>query len=170
MKVFSVVGASALPDRELICDLIATFRIDGWSVSTIKRAPDGFDLDQPGKGSYAKREAGATDVMLVGDRRLVLMHEFRESSEPSVESLLARMSPVDVVLVEGFKDAALPTVEVWLRSSGRPPRWPTNPHVFAIVSDEPIDSTIARFSLRDVAELASHVAERLGLRDSRSEI
>jgi molybdopterin-guanine dinucleotide biosynthesis protein MobB len=163
MKAVCLIGASALREQDFVCDLIASLRIDGWSVSTIKRAPDGFDLDQPGKGSYAKREAGCSEVMLVGDRRLVLMQEFRDSPEPRVESLRARMSPVDIVLVEGFKSAALPTVEVWLGSGGRPQRWLENRHVFAIVSDQPVATSIARFAPNDVAELACHVATHLGL-------
>lgn len=163
MKAFCLLGASALREHDFVCELIAALRIDGWSVSNIKRAPDGFDLDQPGRGSYAKREAGCNEVMLVGDRRLVLMQEYRNSAEPSVESLLARMNPVDLVMVEGFRDAALPTVEVWLRSSGRPPRWPHNPNVFAIVSDDPVDTSIARFAPTDIAALASHLAAHLEL-------
>jgi molybdopterin-guanine dinucleotide biosynthesis protein B len=163
-KAFCLVGASSLREREFSCDLIAALRIDGWSVSTIKRAPDGFDLDQPGKGSFARREAGCAEVMLVGDRRLVLMHEYRDSPEPSVESLLARMHPVDVVVVEGFKNAALPTIEVWLPSSGRAPRWHQNPHVFALVTDTPVDTTIAQFAPDEVASIASHVASHIGLR------
>jgi molybdopterin-guanine dinucleotide biosynthesis protein B len=163
MKAFCLLGASALREQDFVCDLIAALRIDGWSVSNIKRAPDGFDLDQPGRGSYAKREAGCNEVMLVGDRRLVLMQEFRDSIEPTVESLLARMNPVDVVMVEGFRNAALPTVEVWLRSSERAPRWPQNPNVFAIVSDAPMDTPIAQFAVGDVAELAKHIATHLSL-------
>ena len=163
MKAFCLLGASALREQDFVCDLIASLRIDGWSVSSIKRAPDGFDLDQPGRGSYAKREAGASEVMLVGDRRLVLMREFRDSPEPSLDSLLGRLSPVDVVMLEGFKNAALPTVEVWLRSSGRPPRWPQNPHVFAIVSDAPVDASIAWFEPGDVAGLASYIGKHLDL-------
>ena len=158
MRAFCLLGASALREQDFVCDLIATLRIDGRSVSTIKRAPDGFDLDQPNKGSYARREAGCREVMLVGDRRLVLMQEFHDAADPSVESLLARMNPVDVVMVEGFKNALLPTVEVWLRSSERPPRWPQNSHVFAIVSDAPVDTPIARFAPDEVSALASHIA------------
>ncbi len=101
--------------------------------------------------------------MLVSDRRLVLMQEFRDGAEPSVESLLGRLNPVDVVMLEGFKNAALPTVEVRLRSSGRPPRWPENRHVFAIVSDERVDSAMTRFAPADVADLARHIATHLQL-------
>ena len=163
MKAFCLLGASALRKQDFVCDLIATLRIDGWSVSTIKRAPDGFDLDQPSKGSYARREAGCSEVMLVGDQRLVLMGEFGNAPAPSLEVMLARLNPVDVVLVEGFRNELLPTVEVWLRSSDRPPRWPQNPHVFAIVSDGPVDASIARFAPDDVAALASHIANHLRL-------
>ena len=85
MKAFCLLGASALRKQDFVCDLIATLRIDGWSVSTIKRAPDGFDLDQPSKGSYARREAGCSEVMLVGDQRLVLMEEFGNAPAPSLE-------------------------------------------------------------------------------------
>ena len=86
MRAFCLLGASALREQDFVCDLIASLRIDGWSVSNIKRAPDGFDLDQPGKGSYAKREAGCNEVMLVGDRRLVLMQEFHDAADPSRSS------------------------------------------------------------------------------------
>jgi len=79
-------------------------------VSTIKRAPDGFDLDQPGKTSYERREAGCREVMLVGDRRLALMSEFRREPERSLADLAARLLPVDIVIAEGFRDAVVPTV------------------------------------------------------------
>jgi molybdopterin-guanine dinucleotide biosynthesis protein B len=73
------------------------------------------------------------------------------------------LSPVDIVILEAFRNAALPTVEVWLPSSGRPPRWWQNPHVFAIVSDAAVDTSIARFKPGDVAELAGYVAKHLGI-------
>lgn len=166
MRAFCLLGASALREQDFVCDLIAALRIDGWSLSTIKRAPDGFDLDQPNKGSYARREAGCREVMLVGDQRLVLMEEFRAGPAPSLEAMLARLNPVDVVLVEGFRNALLPSVEVRLRSSERPARWLQNPHVFAIVCDGPVDTSIARFAPNEVAGLASHIAKYLCLAHS----
>ena len=163
MKVIGLIGASALGKNTLVDDLIAALRIDGWSVSTIKRAPDGFDLDQPGKTSYARREAGCRDVMLVGDKRLVLMHEFRDDPEPALESLLARLAPVDVVVAEGFKSASIPTIEVCLPASGRECRWKTNPNVVALVSNEAIDAPLPRFKVDDVAAMAKNVADVLEL-------
>src|SRR5512141_3396013 len=136
MKVIGIIGASALRKGPFVETLIASFRLDGWSVSTIKRAPDGFDLDQPGKTSWARREAGCHEVMLVGDRRLVLMQEFRADTAPALGALIARLDPVDLVLVEGFQDAAVPTIEICVPASGRAPRWPQNRHVVALVADE----------------------------------
>lgn len=144
-------------------DLIHAFHFNGWSVSTIKRAPDGFDLDQPGKGSYARREAGCREVMLVGDKRLVLMQEFGADPEPSLDSLLARLALVDVVIAQGFKTAAIPTVEVCVPSSGRTMRWPGNKNIVSLVSDEPIETSLPRFRVADLAALADYLARVIGL-------
>ena len=163
MKVIGLLGASALGRSSFVEDLIHAFRFDGWSVSTIKRAPDGFDLDQPGKGSYARREAGCREVMLVGDKRLVLMQEFGADPEPSLDSLLARLAPVDVVIAQGFKTATIPTVEVCVPSSGRTSRWPGNKNIVALVSDEPIDTSLPRFRVDDLSALVDHLAKVIGL-------
>jgi molybdopterin-guanine dinucleotide biosynthesis adapter protein len=163
MKVVGIIGASTLGKNSLVDDLVHALRIDGWSVSTIKRAPDGFDLDQPGKTSYARREAGCRDVMLVGDKRLVLMHEFRDDPEPALDALLSRLAPVDVVIAEGFKSAAIPTIEVCAPSSGRECRWKSNSNVVALVSDEPVEAPLPRFRVDDVAALAEHIATVLEL-------
>lgn len=162
-KVVGLIGVSALGKNTLVEDLIHALRIDGWSVSTIKRAPDGFDIDRPGKTSYARREAGCRDVMLVGDRRLVLMHEFRTDAEPPLASLLARLAPVDVVIVEGFRSAAIPTVEVCVPSSGREFRWKHDPNIVALVCDEALDTTLPRFRTDEVAALAICAAAIVGL-------
>ena len=119
MKVIGIIGASALNKAPFVEMLIASFRFEGWSVSTIKRAPDGFDMDRPGKTSWARREAGCHEVMLVGDRRLVLMQEFRADPAPALGTLLARLEPVDLVIVEGFQSAAVPTIEICVAASGR---------------------------------------------------
>ena len=96
MNIVGIIGASALRERSLVEEIILSLRFDGWSVSTLKRAPDGFDIDQPGKVSHRRREAGCREVMLVGDRRLALMMEFRDDPQPSLEWLAARRrSPRD---------------------------------------------------------------------------
>jgi molybdopterin-guanine dinucleotide biosynthesis protein B len=163
MKVVGIIGASALRETPFVESLIAALRIDGASVSTIKRAPDGFDIDQPGKTSYARREAGCHEVMLVGDRRLVLMQEFREREAPTLDELVERLDPVDLVIAEGFQNAAVPTIEVHLPASGKPPRWPQNANVIAIVCDEPVAVSLPRFAIADVAGLADFVAAHVAL-------
>lgn len=163
MKVIGIIGASALGKGPFVETLIASFRLDGWSVSTIKRAPDGFDLDQPGKMSWARREAGCHEVMLVGDRRLVLMQEFRDGPAPTLGALIARLDPVDLVVVEGFQGAAIPTVEICVPSSGRAPRWPQNRHVVALVADEDADAPLPRFAVADVAGITDFVVGHLAL-------
>jgi molybdopterin-guanine dinucleotide biosynthesis protein B len=163
MKVVGLIGVSALGRSTFVDDLIEALRLDDWTVSTIKRAPDGFDLDQPGKTSYARREAGCREVMLVGDKRLVLLNEFRDDPEPALESLVARLAPVDVVIAEGFQSAAIPTIEVCVPSSGRECRWKKNPNVIALVSNDVIETSLPRFKVDDVAALAEHIAKLLEL-------
>lgn len=162
MKIVGIVGASALRDRGLVDKLIASLRFDGWSVSTIKRAPDGFDLDQPGKTSYERREAGCREVMLVGDRRLALMSEFRDETEPALADLAARLLPVDIVIAEGFKDAAIPTIEVFVRARHREPRCDRDPNIVAIVSDEQIECRVPRFDPEDIEGLCRFLTQHVG--------
>ena len=163
MKIVGLIGASALGKSTFVEDLIHAFRFEGWSVSTIKRAPDGFDLDQAGKASYAWREAGCCDVMLVGDKRLVLMQEYGNEPEPSLDALVARMAPVDVIIAQGFKMAMIPTIEVCVPSSGRASRWPGNKHIVALVSDEPVETSLLRFRVNDLSPLVDHLAKAVGL-------
>lgn len=163
MKAIAIVGASALGKAPFVENLIEAFEFDGYSVSVIKHAPDGFDIDQPGKASYVRREAGAREVMLVGDRRLVLMREYRASPEPPLSTLLARLEPVDLVIVEGFRNAPLPTIEVHRPGSGRAPRFHENRHVVALVSDESLDLPLPGFRLDDIAGLADFIATAVGL-------
>jgi molybdopterin-guanine dinucleotide biosynthesis protein B len=163
MNVIGIIGASALGKSAFIETLIAVLRIDGRSVSAIKRAPDGFDMDSPGKFSYARREAGCREVMLVGDARFVLMREFRADPAPALAALVAKLDPVDIVIAEGFRDAAVPTIEVFVPASGRAPRWPGNRHVVALVTDEPIAAPLPTFAVADTAGLAGFVVDHLAL-------
>lgn len=167
MKIVGIVGASALRERNLIGKLILSLRFDGYSVSTIKRAPDGFDLDQPGKTSHERREAGSREVMLVGDRRLVLMSEFRDDPQPSLEALVARLKPVDLVIAEGFKDAQCPTIEVFVSARHGEPRCNRDSNVIAMVSDEAIETRVPRFDPDNTDGLAQFLARRLGFERTR---
>ena len=114
-------------------------------MSTLKRAPDGFDIDQPGKVSHRRREAGCREVMLVGDRRLALMMEFREEPQPSLAWLAARLLPVDIVVAEGFKGAAVPTVEVFVAARQQEPRCRSDPNIVAVVTDDPVACAVPCF-------------------------
>jgi molybdopterin-guanine dinucleotide biosynthesis protein B len=163
LNIVGIIGASALRERNLIEEVILSLRFDGWSVSTLKRAPDGFDIDQPGKVSYLRREAGCREVMLVGDRRLALMMEFREEPQPSLEWLAARLLPVDVVVAEGFKGAAVPTIEVFVTGRQPEPRCRSDPNIVAVVTDDPVACAVPCFGVGDVDGLCRFLVARLGL-------
>ena len=163
MKAFAIIGASVLAKAPFTERLIEALRIDGRTVSAVKHAPDGFDIDTPGKVAHAWRGAGAHEVMLVGDRRLVIMSEFGSSPPPPLEVALARLAEVDLVVVEGFHDAAMPTLEVLRPSRGRAARWPANRHVVAIASDEPVEAPLPCFGLDDIGAIADHMARAAGL-------
>ena len=169
MKIVGIVGASALRERNLIDSLIVSLRFDGWSVSTIKRTPDGFDLDQPGKTSYERREAGCREVMLVGDRRLVLMSEFRNDAQPSLTELAARLLPVDIVIAEGFKGEPIPTVEIFVRARHGEPRCDRDPNIVAVVSDERVECRVPRFDPENIDGLCRFLTQRLGALPRQSE-
>lgn len=163
MKAFAIVGASALGKAPFVEKLVEAFRLDDHTVSIVKHAPDGFDIDTPGKASHVRREAGAGEVMLVGDRRLVLLKEYQGAPEPGLAALLARLEPVDLVIIEGFRSAPYPTLEVHRPSHGRAPRWAHNRHVVAVASDEPQQAPVPVFALDDVAALAGFMAGQAGI-------
>lgn len=157
MKRIAFAGASRLREGRFFDDLIAALRIDGHTVAAMKRAPDGFDIDRPGTWSQLRREAGCAEVMLVGDRRFALLHEFDAGAGPGIDALLARLAPVDIVLLEGFRDAAVPTIEAIDPAATRAPRWPGDPSIVALVADAPVDSPLPRFAPTDVAALAAFI-------------
>jgi len=135
MKVFGFAGWSGSGKTTLIEKLIPRFAGAGLRVSLIKHAHHTFDVDQPGKDSYRHRHAGAAEVLVTSSRRWVLMHELRGAAEPSFDAQLARLSPCDLVIVEGFKHAAIPKLEVWRRVTGEPLLHPNDPHIVAVASD-----------------------------------
>lgn len=111
--VVGFVAYSGTGKTTLIEQLIAFLTERAYKVSVIKHTHHHFDIDKPGKDSYRHRESGASEVLMVSDQRWVLMHELRQSAEPTMEEQLCKLSPCDLVIVEGFKDAKIPKIELW---------------------------------------------------------
>jgi molybdopterin-guanine dinucleotide biosynthesis protein B len=135
MKIFGFAGWSGSGKTTLMTTLIPELVARGISVSTIKHAHHAFDVDQPGKDSWRHREAGATEVLVSSERRWALMHELRDAPEPKLDALLAHLSPVDLLLVEGFKRHPHPKIEVYRAALGKPLIYPDDAFVVAIASD-----------------------------------
>src|SRR5262249_38603269 len=163
MRIFGLAGWSGSGKTTLLAALVPELVARGLSVSTIKHAHHEFDVDRPGKDSWRHREAGATEVMVASSRRWALMHELRSSPEASFDELVARMSPVDLVLVEGFKRQPHQKLEVHRPSLGMPLIYPGDPHVVAIASDEPFAAPLPLLPLGDAGAIASFIADHLGL-------
>jgi molybdopterin-guanine dinucleotide biosynthesis adapter protein len=135
MRVIGFAGWSGAGKTTLIVKLIPELNRRGFSVSTIKHAHHNFDLDQPGKDSYEHRAAGAEEVLVVSANRIALMRELRGAPEPSLAELLRLLKIVDLVLVEGFKRDPLPKIEVFRVANGKPPLYPGDANIVALISD-----------------------------------
>lgn len=162
--LFGFVGRSGAGKTTLILDVVACLRREGFVVSAIKRAHDGFDLDRPGKDSWLFREAGCREVMMVGERRWALLHEYVDEPEPDALALARRMAHVDVVLFEGFRSAPIPMIEVFRPSLGRPMLWPTCPSVVAVAADGHVACPLPVLDLGAPQAVAQFVRDRVGLR------
>ena len=135
MRVIGFAGFSGAGKTTLIVRLIPELNRRGFSVSTIKHAHHGFDVDRPGKDSYEHRAAGAHEVLVVSANRLALMRELRGAPEPSLADLLRLVAPVDLILIEGFKRDSLPKIEVYRAANGKPPIHPQDDRIVALISD-----------------------------------
>jgi molybdopterin-guanine dinucleotide biosynthesis protein B len=163
MQVFGFAGWSGSGKTTLIEQLIPRFVTDGLTVSVIKHAHHGFDIDRPGKDSFRHREAGAGEVMITSGQRWVLMHELRGQAEPDLETQLARLSPCDLVLVEGYKRAPIPKLEVHRPSLGRPLLADGDPDIVAVATDAPVGAAVPVLPLADYDAIVAFVEARLGL-------
>ncbi len=127
MRIFGLAGWSGSGKTTLVVQLIPALIARGITVSTVKHAHHEFDIDQPGKDSWRHREAGASEVMVASSRRWALMHEHRGAREPGLAALVAHLSPVDLVLVEGFKHEPHAKLEIHRPALGKPLLCPTTP-------------------------------------------
>jgi molybdopterin-guanine dinucleotide biosynthesis protein B len=163
MKIFGFAGWSGSGKTTLIERVVPLLTARGLTVSLIKRAHHEFDVDQPGKDSYRHRHAGCSEVMLSSSVRWALMHELRGTAELTLDELVERMSPCDLLIVEGFKRQPIPKIEVFRAANGKVPLHPNDPHVVAIATDVRVDSTLPQFALDDVAQIADFVCIHNGL-------
>jgi molybdopterin-guanine dinucleotide biosynthesis protein B len=137
MKIFGVAGRSGMGKTTLLERLIPELTGRGLSVSLIKHSHKHIDIDRPGKDSYRLREAGCSEVLLLGHDRWALMHELRGAAEPTLEQLVPHMQTCDLLLIEGFKGGDFPKLEVWRAAEGQAMLWPEWPGIVGVASDDP---------------------------------
>lgn len=160
-RVFGIAGWSGSGKTTLLRDLIPALSARGLSVSTVKHAHHDFDIDRPGKDSFLHRTAGAHEVMISSAHRFALMHEIRDAAEPTLSDLVARLAPVDIVLVEGFKFDPVPKLEVHRPALGKPPIWPGDPYIVAVATDTSLpDCDRPVLDLAGIASIADMVIDR----------
>ena len=169
MKVFGFAGWSGSGKTTLVERLLPEFTARGLRVSVIKHAHHGFDLDKPGKDSWRHREAGATQVLMLSSDRWVLMHELRGAPEPTLDEQLQLLEPCDLVLIEGYKAAAVPKLEIHRPSHGKHPLWPESPYVVAVASDVgaedlALDCPLPVLPINEPARIAEFILDYLDVR------
>lgn len=159
--VLGVVGWSGSGKTTLLVKLIPLLADRGMRVATLKHAHHSFDVDQPGKDSYEHRKAGASEVIVSSSRRWVQMHEVGAAAEATLSELLRKLSPCDLVLVEGFKTGRHPKMEVFRQAVGKSPLHTGDDRIVAIASDQPFPSAgIPVVDLNDLAAVAELVQAR----------
>ena len=163
MKLWGIVGWKNSGKTGLMERLVAEFTARGLRVSTVKHAHHSFDVDHPGKDSYRHRAAGAAQVMLSSGKRWALMTELQGADEPPLADLLARMAPVDLVLVEGFKREGHPKIEAHRAETGQGLLAPNDPTIRAVASDSAPVTDRPVLDLDDTKAIADFIAAELGL-------
>ena len=165
MKIIGIVGWSGSGKTSLLVRLIPALGELGYRVSTIKHAHHDFDIDKPGKDTHRHRLAGATEVMVGSSRRWALMHELRGEQEPTLDDLVAQMSPVDLVLVEGFKYHPHPKIEVYRPSVGKSILQPDDPLIVAVATDAPLPGlSVPCLDIDDPTAIAGFIVDHCQLK------
>jgi molybdopterin-guanine dinucleotide biosynthesis adapter protein len=158
LPVIGLAGMSGSGKTTLVVRLLPALVARGYRVSTMKHAHHSFDVDQPGKDSHRHREAGATEVLVASAARWALMHEQRSEAEPSADELIGHMTPVDLLIVEGFKREDHDKLEIHRRETGQPLLHPNDPHIVAVLSDEPLPTCpLPVIDIDDIEAIADFV-------------
>ena len=156
MRVIGLAGWSGSGKTTLITKVIPVLVGRGLKVATIKHAHHEFDIDRPGKNLWQHREAGASEVVVASSRRWALVHELRNEAEPPLAELLAKLSPADLVIIEGFKSHAHPKLEIYRAAVGKPLIYPQDDCIVAIASDQPLPrAQLPVLMLDDIAGIAN---------------
>lgn len=159
--VVGIVGWSGQGKTELVVGIVQELCSRGYTVSTIKHAHHAFDVDKPGKDSFRHRSAGASEVLITSGTRWALLHENRDQSEPGLQELIGYMSPVDLVVVEGFKNDDYDKIEVYRPKAGNSPLYPDDPRIIAVATDSDIDPQgVLVLNLNHVPEITDYVVSR----------
>jgi len=163
MKVMGIVGWSGSGKTSLLVALVPLLKARGLTVSTMKHAHHRFDVDSPGKDSHRHREAGASEVLVVTSSRWVLMHENREEPEPAIEDLIQRMTPVDLLLIEGFKTHPHPKLEIHRDSERKPLLCPEDPDIVALATDRIMPGlTLPQLDLNNPEAIVAFILKHIG--------
>lgn len=162
MKVYGVIGWKNSGKTGLMERLVSEISGRGFSVSTVKHVHHTVDLDQPGKDTFRHRAAGAREVVLASADRLAILVEHR-GPEPELPAVLARMAPVDLILVEGYKRDAHPKVEVWREETGHPLIQSGDPLVRAVATDAALTLPVPVLDLNDTGAVADFILREVGL-------
>jgi molybdopterin-guanine dinucleotide biosynthesis protein B len=156
MRIIGLAGWSGSGKTTLVTKVIPVLVRRGLKVATVKHAHHEFDTDQPGKDSWLHRQAGASEVAIVSSRRWAIVHELSDEAEPSLFDMLAKLSPVDLVIVEGFKRQSLPKLEVFRAAVGKPLLHPDDDCIVAIATDTPLaEAQVPVLMLDDIEGLAN---------------
>ncbi len=165
MKILGLGGWSGAGKTTLMAKLIPELVGRGITVSTMKHAHHGFDVDQPGKDSFVHRAAGATEVLIGSEKRWALMHELRAEAEPSAVELARHMTPVDLLLIEGFKREPHDKLEIYRADNGKPLLANQDPTYVAILTDSPVaEAKVPVIDLNDVRAIADFIVAHCGLK------
>src|SRR6201996_743016 len=160
MRVIGLSGWSGAGKTTLLSKVIPCLLGRGLRVSVVKHAHHDFDIDVPGKDSWVHRQAGATEVLVGSARRWALMHELRDTDEPPLTALLAKLSPVDLVVVEGFKREPIRKIEVHRGANGKPALFPDDPDIVGLVTDAgDLDCNLPAVHIDDIERAADLVQQ-----------
>lgn len=163
MKVIGFAGWSGSGKTTLVEQVIGLLEKRGLVVSLIKHAHHEFEIDYPGKDSYRHRHAGSREVLISSANRWAMVHELRGQAELTLDAALARLSPCDLVLVEGFKRAPIPKIEIYRAAVGKPRLFPGDPHIIAVASDAPCDCPLPQLDINQAAQVAQFILEKFSL-------